>query len=331
MVSIGRARSKCVSEFVVWVFNMFDFFKNGIYPIGVDISDDGIRIAQLKEVRSAYVMVGGASANLPENITPGSPDWQKWSLQTIKDLTACGGFTGRDVIVSIPPSDVYIDYIKAQKTSGRNANEAILARAKQKLPADLNDPLVKSIPADEDNLLVVATERIKIDRHLAIYENAGLRVRSIGIWPQALVNSYVRFFGRRHSDLETVVMLIDVGILRTNVVICRHNNLLFARSIPSGVRLLTDQDALNQLILEVSGCRQQFGSIYKKVRIERLLFISGQAVDRNICVAIAKQIQIAAQIGDCLSAVQTSNHHNSGMEKRNCQFSWATAFGLSLA
>jgi Tfp pilus assembly PilM family ATPase len=310
---------------------MFNFFSNGVHPIGVDISDDGIRIAQIREGRLGLVLVGGASANLPESITAGSPDWQRWAVQTIKDLTVSGGFAGNDVIVSIPPSDVYIDYMRAQKTSSRSADEAILSKAKQKLPSDLNDPLIKYIPADEDNLLVVATERVKIDRHLAIYENAGLRVKSIGIWPEALTNSYVKFFGRRQADLETVVMLIDVGVIRTNVVICRHKNLLFARSIPTGIRFLTDQDALNQLILEISSCRQQFSSIYKKVRIERLLFISGQAVDKNICVTIAKQIQVAAQIGDCLSAVQTSNHHNSGMEKRNCQFSWATAFGLSLA
>ncbi len=310
---------------------MFNFFGNGVHPIGVDISDDGIRIAQIQEGRSGFVLVGGASTNLPENITAGSPDWQRWALQTIKDLTVNGGFSGNDVIVSIPPSDVYIDYMRAQKTSSRSADEAILAKAKQRLSSDIDDPLIKYIPADEDNLLVVATERVKIDRHLAIYENAGLRVKSMGIWPEALTKSYVKFFGRRQADLETVVMLIDVGVIRTNVVICRHKNLLFARSIPTGIRFLTDQDSLNQLVLEISSCRQQFSSIYKKSRIERLLFISGQAVDRNICVMIAKQIQVAAQIGDCLSAVQTSNHHNSGMEKRNCQFSWATAFGLSLA
>ncbi len=310
---------------------MFNFFGNGVHPIGVDISDDGIRIAQIQEGRSGFVLVGGASTNLPENITAGSPDWQRWALQTIKDLTVNGGFSGNDVIVSIPPSDVYIDYMRAQKTSSRSADEAILAKAKQRLSSDIDDPLIKYIPADEDNLLVVATERVKIDRHLAIYENAGLRVKSMGIWPEALTKSYVKFFGRRQADLETVVMLIDVGVIRTNVVICRHKNLLFARSIPTGLRFLTDQDSLNQLVLEISSCRQQFSSIYKKSRIERLLFISGQAVDRNICVMIAKQIQVAAQIGDCLSAVQTSNHHNSGMEKRNCQFSWATAFGLSLA
>jgi len=84
--------------------------------------------------------------------------------------------------------------------------------------------------------------------------------------------------------------------------------------------------------------------MHPKARIERLLFLSGQAVDKEICTTIAKQLEMPAQMADCLAAVKMPNPYRSGrapkrpeerlglpIERRNCRVNWATAFGLSLS
>jgi hypothetical protein len=38
-----------------------------------------------------------------------------------------------------------------------------------------------------------------------------------------------------------------------------------------------------------------------------------------------------AQIGNCLAAVEIEDSRHSGMDRRDCQVNWATAFGLSLS
>jgi Tfp pilus assembly PilM family ATPase len=310
---------------------MFGFLKNRAYPIGVDITDDSLRMAQLKEGNKSLVLLSGGSQSCPPDTLPGTAAWQKWAITSMQQLLSRNKFSARYVIASIPPSDVFIDHIKVTRSDNRDFDEAIMAKAKQKLPAEFEDALVKYITAEEDNVVIIATSRVMIDRHLAIYEKAGLKIKSIGVWPLALANAYVRFFGRRSTDREAVVMLIDLGILRTNLVVCRHKGLLFARSIPVGIKLLQSNDMINRLISEIVASRQNFSSLYKKARIERLIFMSGQAVDKDIYATIAKQLQIPAQIGDCLSAVQTAKNRFVDMERRNCQFSWATAFGLSLS
>ena len=311
---------------------MFDFLKNRPYPIGVDITDDSLRMAQLREGGKSLVLVSGGSQSCPPDILPGTAAWQKWAIASMRQLLSDCKFAGRFVVASIPPSDVFIDHIKVTSSANRDFDETVMAKAKQKLPADFEeDALIKYITAEEDNVIIIATNRVMIDRHLAIYENAGLKIKSIGVWPLALANAYVRFFGRRATDRDAVVMLIDLGILRTNLVICRHKGLFFARSIPIGIKLLSSSDVINRLISEIAAGRQNFSSLYKKAKIERLIFMSGQAVDRDIYAAIAKQLQIPAQIGDCLSAVQTAKNRFMDMDRRNCRFSWATAFGLSLS
>jgi Tfp pilus assembly PilM family ATPase len=310
---------------------MFGFLKNRAYPIGVDITDDSLRMAQLRGGNKSLVLLSGGSQSCTPDILPGTAAWQKWAIASMRQLFSRGKFSGKLVIASIPPSDVFIDHIKVARSDNRDFDETVMSKAKQKLPADFEDALIKYITAEEDNVIIIATNRIMIDRHLAIYENSGLKIKSIGVWPSALANAYVRFFGRRATDREAVVMLIDLGILRTNLVICRHKGLLFARSIPVGIKLLKSNDVIDRLISEIAAGRQNFSSLYKKAKIERLIFMSGQAADRDIYTSIAKQLQIPAQIGDCLSAVQTAKNRFMDMERRNCQFSWATAFGLSLS
>jgi len=250
------------------------------------------------------------------------------------------------VIAGMPTTDVFIDHIKLPKTSESKLQETIFSKIKQKLPFEpvMENTMLKYIPTEQDNVMVMATERTIIDRHLAIYEKAGLAIKSIGVWPMALVNCYTTFFGRRKSDLKTIVMLICVEANSTNVAICRHKNLLFARSIPIGAQQFDDEKAITGLVFELTACKRQFISMHNDTQIERLIFLSSRASDRNACATIAKQLETPAQVGDCLAAVKipgsfrfesdtecNNENPDNPIDRRNCQVNWAVAFGLSLS
>jgi len=324
------------------------FYNTGVFGkrgrIGVDMGDDVLKMVQLADNGKTAALIAAGSEDRPANVKPGSGDWQKWAVEAIKRLTANGKFRGRDVIAAIPASEVFIEHIKMRTAicdrlqTGASVSEinddklrdAILSKIKQKLPVEPAEAVIKCIPTKEDNVLVIATERRIIDKHLAVYEKANLRINSIGVWPIALVNIYTRFFGRRKSDIEAIVMLVCIETNCTNVVICRHKELLFARSISIGARQLDSEETAAKLTLELSACRRQFSEMNNNPQIERLIFLSGRAVDTNLCITIAKQLQMPAQMGDCLAAVEVANPSESGIDRRGCQVNWATAFGLSL-
>lgn len=140
---------------------------------------------------------------------------------------------------------------------------------------------------------------------------------------------YTRFFGRRKSDLQAVVILLEMEQDSTNLVICRHKNILFAHSIPLGMERLGAEDAVKKLVFELNVSRKMFASMYKKSQIERIVFLSSQMADRAILAAIAKQMELPAQMGDCLAAIE--NLYEAGIDRRGSQINWATAFGLSLS
>ena len=324
---------------------MFGFLKNHLYAIGVDIGDDGIKLAQLANNGKGISLVSGISENRPDDILPATAGWQKWAIDTIRRFAANGHFRGREVIAAIPASDVFIDHIKMPKTGEGKPEDLIFTKVKQKLPFESlkENTMLKFIVTEEDNVLVMATERKVIDRHLAIYEEANLKIKSINVWPVALANCYATFFGRRATDLEAVVMLVDIEPNCTNIVVSRHKNLLLARSISIGAKQFSDEKAVTRLILELTACRRQFSLVLPNTLIERMIFLTGRAVQRDTCASIAKQLEIPAQMGDCLAAVEMNGNHftedpaaASGpagtlIDRRNSPINWATAFGLSLS
>ncbi len=309
---------------------------SGLCPVGVDMSDDSLSMAQLADNGKGITLVAGEYQTIPPDIKAGSVDWQRWAIDTIRQASGRGSFRGRDVIAAISPKELYIDHIRMPKidekgrTKGADDN-AVISKIKQKLPFDSANALIRYIPAEEDNALVIAAERKIIDRHLAIYEKAGLAIKSIGIWPVAMARSYARFFGRRQADSRAVVFLLDIKPNCTNVVICRHENLLLARSIPLGAKQLHDDEMVARFVMELDACRRHFTSMYRKAQIDRLVFLSGRAVEKNICVTIAKRWEMPAQMGDCLMAVQVDEPSEIGVDRRDCLAHWAIAFGLSLS
>lgn len=312
---------------------MFGFGKKQSYLIGVDLGNDCLKLAQLANGTEETYLIAGQYVNRPADVVPGTARWQRWAIDVMRETTADGHFKGRDVVAALPANEVFIEHLKWPKKFDGKIEDALFAKIKQKLPFEPieQNTLIKYIPAEQDNLLVLATERTVIDHHLAIYERAGLSIKSIGVWPVALAQCYARFFGRRKTDLDAVVLLLDIQPDCTNMVISRHQNPLYAQSVPLGAKQLRDEQTVGRLAMELTAGRREFLNLYKNVQIERLIFLSGLAVEADVYRAIAKQLEVQAQMGDCMAAIEIHDPDRLGLERRNGTASWALAFGLSLS
>lgn len=324
---------------------MFRYLRNHPNAIGVDAGNYSLKLAQLAHRGKGAALIAGKNEDCPDDVKPASANWQRWAIVGMREAMATGRFHGKEVVAAMPASDVFVDNIKVGvpfengsqnrnltlKTRSDKLPRAISSKIEQKLPFEIDDAVVKYIPTEQDNALVIATERKIIDRHLAMYERAGLTIKSIVPWPTALTSCYAKFFGRRKTDLQAIVMLLDTEPNSTNVVICRHKKVLFACSIPIGIQQIDDGKIATRLVLELTACRRRFASIYQNARIERLIFLSGPAVEPDTYISIAKQMEIQAQMGDCMAAIEIANPYRSGINKRVSHLNWATAFGLSLS
>lgn len=312
---------------------MLGLLRKQVLPIGIDVCDDRVNIAQLASNSKGLTLLGGTSRQRPNDVTPGSSKWQRWVLEVVSNESNNSCFKGKEVVASVPPRELFIDHLKMPKVSKGKVEEELLNRIRQRLSFPAENSVMKYIPTEEQNVLVMVMDRDKIDRHLAVYEKAGVQIRSIDVWPLTLVKTYVEFFGRRKSDREATVLILDFTPSYCNVLISKHINPLFARSIPLGTNDLQGEEAIKRFVMEVNACRRHFESIYKKPIVDRAIFLTSDsaAVQAQIAfTAIARQMEIPAQMGNCLAAIELDSS-SASIERRDCNFSWASAFGLSLS
>ncbi len=92
------------------------------------------------------------------------------------------------------------------------------------------------------------------------------------------------------------------------------------------------RDLLNRLIEEIELCRRYFEGTFPNKPIERLIFVGGEARQRSLCQHIARQMQLAAQVGDPLVRMGRISEIGieTGIDRRSPQPAWAVAIGLSM-
>lgn len=309
------------------------FGNKNAYPIGVDMGDDAMTLVQMANGKGKGVLRLHASYSIeyPESIAPGSPSWQRWAIGIIARTITYGRFQGKKVIATMPAREVFIDTIRMPKVSESNLQNAILKQLKPKIGIAPQDALMHHFKTDSENVLVMATDKSKLYKHLAIYENARLKVASVSIWPMAVLKAYNLLWAGRMGQVDNPVMLLDVARSHTNIIICDSANIYFAHSAPMGAGNVDIDRMVDLLNSEIDMCRARFRSTYKQLQVNQIIFVSGHAVDTDIYRKIAERAQMAAQVGDCFDAIGAKRSDKDGSENQARHANWITAMGLSLS
>lgn len=322
---------------------MFNLSSKKLCPIGIDLGSGYLRMAQIGiNGQQPYLHAAGLRQK-PAEIPARSPAWQRWAIEGVKQISQEAPFKGRSIITSLPSDDVFIDPIKVARSSVDRLNELIPQKLQKRLPFPADDALFQHIvaesangdksPSEMVNVLAIATAREAIDRHLAIYERAQLDVAGISIWPMAMIRSFTTFFCRRENEQSHVAILLDVGTNHTNVVIARGPDLLFARVMSIGYIQLEQGQMVQRLFSEIDACVRYFEESGKGLRIERMIFLAGCGTTPTLCekvAELAQKMQVPAQIGDVLNAIEINQGPECLVDRRNSRVDWATTFGLSL-
>lgn len=308
----------------------------------MEITAKTVRMAQLGLSDGRVNLIAGGIGVLPDGIEPYSGQWQRCTIDAVRSVYSAAPFKSKDVVTVMPSTDVFSKEIKKRLNPEQDAALALNAEVKNLLPFADDGAMVRHIilednrgPAEEKDILILAAEKFKVERYLAIFEKARLNVKAISVWPIILVNSYVNFFGRRKTDADVVVMLINASQSDCSVVICRGRGILFARTIPFGIDSFTQSIGPEKLTAQIDACIRYFQNTDRTSKIERILLFANEGASQGLvqCVlTVAKKHTTAALIGDVLRAVDNNDLFKRGIDARNAKKDdWTTTFGLSLS
>jgi len=92
------------------------------------------------------------------------------------------------------------------------------------------------------------------------------------------------------------------------------------------------QAPLAKLIEELNLCRRYYEATFPSAPVDRLMFLGGEARQRGLCQQIARELHLAAQVGDPLVRMGRLSDVGieSGIDRRQPQPAWAVAIGLSM-
>lgn len=91
-------------------------------------------------------------------------------------------------------------------------------------------------------------------------------------------------------------------------------------------------EPLVKLVEELDLCRRYHEATFPGKPLEKLVFVGGEAKQRRLCQHIAREMQLAAQVGDPMVRMGRISEVGieSGIDRRQPQPGWVTAIGLSL-
>ena len=232
------------------------FFVPRANPIGVDFGSDGLRLAQVRYEGGDYRLIAAASADVPSHVRHDSAARLAFFVQTTRDLLAQGNFAGRQAVLSLPASMMFIQHLRMAKMDEQSTLKALPWEAAGKLPIDPSVALMRHIVAGEiyadqeprQEIILMAASREAVNQLLGAAGRAKLDVVGMNIESKAVVDCFGHIY-RRKTDQEVTNCFVDIGCAATRVCIARGEHILLARAIPVG------GDHLTRAVAEARGLR----------------------------------------------------------------------------
>lgn len=232
------------------------FFVPRANPIGVDFGSDGLRLAQVRYEGGDYRLIAAASADVPAHVRHDPAARLAFFVQTTRDLLAQGNFAGRQAVLSLPASMMFIQHLRMAKMDEQSTIKALPWEAQGKLPIDPSAALMRHIVAGEvyadqepkQEIILMAASREAVNQLLGAAGRARLDVVGMNVEAKAVVDCFGHIY-RRKTDQEVTNCFVDIGCTATRVFIARGEQILLARSIPVG------GDHLTRAVAEGMGLR----------------------------------------------------------------------------
>ena len=221
--------------------------------LGVDIGTAGAKIVQLKEENGraklhTYAYFDRPLAETAQSLVE-APDY---TIASLKEMVKKAKCTAAKAVAGLPISSVFMSVLSVPRMNEKDQRGAIEVQARKIIPIPLEEMIldIKNIVNPEDEkkskadlpknlkILLTAAPKNLVAKYMAILKGAGLEVGSIEPEAFSLIRALV---GKDRSTL----MLIDIGALRTSVLVVSEGIPYLTRSIDVGGNKFTKAAAVS--------------------------------------------------------------------------------------
>lgn len=203
--------------------------------VGLDIGTSTIKGVELKNrALVAYRWLPAPKVSLLSE----NPADQKTISEGLDRFFSEGAFKTRNVVTSVPESQVFTRVISLPQMSEGELAKAVENEAQQYIPMPLDriafdwEVLGPSeTQANQIDLLLIAVPKTLTEKYFQVLHSAGLNPLSLETETIALSRSIV-------GDSTNPVLVVSIGATTTDISVFSHGALRFTRSIATGGQAL---------------------------------------------------------------------------------------------
>jgi type IV pilus assembly protein PilM len=220
-------------------------FINKNFPIGLNITDESIKLIQLTKKKGKPRVLAIAKINLPPAAVVDGEIKQKEilakALKKAWESSEFGKFTTDEVAVSLPEQKTFIKLIEIEKNPNDIAN-IIEAEIEKHIPFQIKDiyydwQIVKKLP-DKELILIGAAPKKLVDDYADAIEEAGLSVAAMEIESVSVCRS---FFPEKNDKIINNYALLNIGPTKTSLIIYAQGIIIFTMNMPISGKEITEK------------------------------------------------------------------------------------------
>lgn len=228
------------------------------YPIGLDISNNVLRLVQLNKIGKKNKIQALGSVDIEKGIIEdGEIKNEDKVLEKINQLIRkplFGKVSSDRVVACLPETKTFIKLIKVEK-SPNQISEIIESEIEKHIPYAINEVYFdwQIIEETEDNALILigATPKGIVNQYTNLLDKAKLSIQALEIEPISISRCLLKeeSFNYRPQENSNYA-LIDIGANRTSMVVYSKNTIVFTASMPISGEKIT-QNIAKELDIDI--------------------------------------------------------------------------------
>lgn len=206
--------------------------------LGVDIGFGGIKLVELKNEKGRARLVTYAYANLAsESLDKSLLNDPASAADLLKKMLVKARVTSKKTISALPISSVFSSILSVPTVNEKELKDAVAAQAKKLIPLPLEEVALDMKVIDKTEktdtmkaatrVLVTAAPKSLVNKYVEIFKRSGLELASLETEAFAEIRSLI---GKDRST----IMIVDMGSLRTNILVVEKGIPFVTRSIATG-------------------------------------------------------------------------------------------------
>ncbi len=233
--------------------------------LGVDLGTGGIKLVELQNEKGrARLFTYGFTERLPDAQPPNLVDAPKETAELLRKIVQKTKTSTKATVAGLPVASVFSAVITVPKTTNeKDLRDAVQRQARKLVPIPLEEMVLDYKPVTPPNtkdkvasksgsaqfealakegdkkeetktvqMLVTGAAKTLVQKYVTVFKLAGLELVSLETESFALIRSLI-------GKDRAVSMIVDIGAVRTNIIIVENGVSFVTRSLDMGGATLT--------------------------------------------------------------------------------------------